>query len=198
MSVEVSVEDLSTIGQMVKKKLHNIAKTSPVDFSVDTTAVAVEVTISTQSETLVRTLQWEYLFNQIPCHTGCKDNEQISKEIVAHIKNQIIAPHLPVLWYRRLEKRELDTDEVINRMLRESDATPYQTEIVESKAFVVEKVDLSSNKFTLLDKEGKRTIFEYEPAAPFLLSLKSGNHSSEDLGKRFFSKARKYKELHNG
>lgn len=198
MSVNVSVEDLSAISQMVDKKLHNVAKTSPVDFSTSTSAVAVEVTISTQSETLVRTLQWEYLFNQIPCHNGCKDNEQISKEIVAHIKNQIIAPHLPVLWYRRLEKRELDTDEVINRMLRESDASPYQTEIVEAKPFVVEKVDLSSNKFTLIDKEGKRTIFEYEPAAPFLVSLKSGNHSGEELGKRFFTKARKRKELYNG
>lgn len=125
-------------------------------------------------------------------------------ESVAHTYvqrlNTVLQQYYPTLVYRKYHSRPKTVDEMTLSLMKGDESTAVVEEDTDARAaFTVIRVDLRKSIFTL-EKEHthERILFHFEPAALFLLRLRKGEESAEELGKVFFARARKIKQLRGG
>lgn len=189
----LSPQQFSELSKIMNKKLKSLSQSCPLDIDFTIYLQGVQVTIASPKQ-ISGLEDWDSLFEDFQGASL----EEMAKHAVYNLKRNAIAPFLPMIEYRKYETQEKTSDEMVSDLLKnkgEGELSTYKTILQDKKLFVVEKVDLPSSTFTLLDHEGNRVILKHDSAAAFLLNLRSGNHTPQDLGGMFFRRAEKIKEI---
>ena len=128
-----------------------------------------------------------------------RDPEENATVFVSRL-DETLQKLYPKLVYRKYSHRPKTTEEMTISLMKGDDTTTVWEEVQGARRIhKVTRVDLKRSLFTLEDQQsGELQQFEFTPAALFLLRLRKGEESPEDLGEVFFKRARKHKRLRKG
>jgi len=102
---------------------------------------------------------------------------------------------LPLIKYRKLQERELTTDEAVSALLKGNvkDEDMYVSEVSKEKTFVLLEIDVRRGTVTLQGPEEK-LLFRH-PLTSVLKAKVQKNEPPEELGLFFFKRAKLLRKL---
>lgn len=184
--------------RIFNKKFRNFCEKSPLRLSYCTLPNFVTVTLHKRDGELQELkYQWEQLEEMLT--QKLQDGEENAlesavKDFIYRIRLEL-APHLPVLAYRKYRRRDLTPEEMISVLVaKEEDSEVFTSkqELVQEKTFILEQVILPRNLFALTDVDGNRHLFKLKNgmAMPFLYQVWNTDMTPDELGRKFFSRAK--------